>query len=62
MSFCYGTLFSMHDVMECILLTICNFHVLCVESVLPILKSLGGIKCCVRFSLSRDLVMTILPV
>jgi len=52
----------MHDVMVCILLTLCNSQVLHVGSVLPCLKALGGIKCCVRFSVPRDLVKTFSPV
>jgi len=43
-SLCYGTLFPMHDVIVCILLAICNSDVLHVESVMPGLKPLGGIK------------------
>ena len=45
----YYGLFPMHDVMVYILLAICNYHGLHVGSVLPCLKALGGIKCCVRF-------------
>ena len=59
MGFCHETLFPMHDVIVCILLAICNFHVLHVESVLPYLKSFAGIKCCVRFSVPEDPVMTL---
>ena len=57
-----GTLFSMHNVMMCIFLAICNSHVLHVGSVLPCLKALGGIKCYVRFFVPRDLVKTLSPV
>jgi len=46
----------------CALLAICNPHVLHVGRVLPCLKTLGGIKCCVRFSVPKDLVMTLSPV
>ena len=60
--FCYRTLFFKHDVVVCILLAICNSHVLHIGSVLPCLKNLGGIKCCVRFSVPRDPVMTFSPV
>jgi len=59
MGLCYGTLFSMHDVIVCILLVICNPHVLHVGSVLPCLKTLVGIKCCVRFFIPRDPVKTL---
>jgi len=45
----YYGLFPMHDVMVYILLAICNSYGLHVGSVLPCLKALGGIKCCVRF-------------
>ena len=62
MSLCYETLFSMRDVMVCSLLTISNYHVLHVWSVLPCLKALGEIKCCVRFSIPRNLVKTLSPV
>jgi len=61
MRLCYG-LFHMHDVMVYILLTICNSHGFYVGSVLPCLKSLGEIKCCVRFSVPRNPVKTLLPV
>jgi len=47
--------------MMCILLTIYNSHVACWEC-LSCLKSLGGIKCCVRFSAPRDPMMTLSPV
>jgi len=52
----------MLDVMVCILIAICNSHVLHVGSVLPCLKALGGIKCCVRFSIPRDPVKILSPV
>jgi len=46
----------------CVLgLKIYNSHVLHVKSVLPDLKTLGEIKCCVRFSVPRDLVKTLSP-
>jgi len=51
-----------HDVVECILLAICNLHVLHVGSVLPYLKTLIRVKCCMRFSVPRDPVMTLSPV
>jgi len=54
-----GTVFSMHDVMVWISLVICNSDVLHVESIFPFLKTLGGIKCCVRFSVPRDPVKTL---
>jgi len=44
MGLCYETLFHMHDVMVCILLAICNPHVLHVRSVLPCLKTLVEIS------------------
>ena len=56
-----GTLFSMHDVVACILLAICILHVMHVGSILPCLKTLGEIKCCVRFSVPRNLVVTLSP-
>jgi len=52
----------MYDVVVCILLAICDSHVVHVGSVLPCLKTLGGIKCCVRFFVPSELVMTLLPV
>ena len=55
------TLFPMHDVVVSTLLAICNSHVLNIGNVLPCLKSLGGIKCCVRFSVPRNLVVTLSP-
>jgi len=58
MGLCYGTYFPMHDVMVYILLAIFNSHGLYVGSVLPCLKTLGGIKCCVRFSIPRNPVKT----
>jgi len=54
--------FPMHDVMVSTLLAICNSHVLHVGSVLPCLKALDGIKCCVRFSVPRNPVKTLSPV
>jgi len=59
--FLYAFFFSsfMHDVMVCILLAICNSHVLHVGSVLPCLKALGEIKCYVRFFVPRDPVKTL---
>jgi len=57
----YETLFPVHDVMVCILLAMCNSHVLHVGSVLPCLKAFGGIKCCVMFSVPRDPVKTFSP-
>jgi len=56
---CYGILFTMQNVMVCIWLTIFSFLVLYVRSVILLLKNHGGIKCCVRFSVPRDLVMTL---
>jgi len=61
MGLCYGTLFSMFDVMVYVL-AICNSDVLHVESVLPYLKALIGIGCCVRFSVPRNPVKTLSPV
>jgi len=58
----YYGLFPMHDVMVYILLAICNYHGLHVGSVLPCLKALGGIKCCVRFFVPRNPVKTLSPV
>ena len=55
------TLFSMHDVMVWISLAIYNSDVLHVEIILPFLKNLGEIKCCVRFSVPRDPIMTLSP-
>ena len=49
----------MHDVIVYILLVICNSHGLYIGSVLPCLKALGGIKCCVRFSVPRNPVKTL---
>jgi len=57
-----GNSFSMHDEMVCVLLAICNSSPMHVESVLPFLKTLGGIKCCVRFSIPRDPMKTLSPV
>jgi len=51
--------FPMRDVMVSTLLAICNSHVLHVGSVLPCLNTLGGIKCCVRFSVPRNPVKTL---
>jgi len=48
--------------MVCIWLVIRNLQVLHVESILICLKTLGGIKCCVRFSVHRNPVKTISPV
>jgi len=59
MSLCDGTLFPMHDAMVSTSLAICDSHVLNVGSVLPCLKSFGGIKCYVRFSVPRNLVVTL---
>jgi len=47
---------------EDVFLAICNSHVLHVGSVLPCLKALGGIKCCVRFFVPRNPVKTLSPV
>ena len=47
--------------MVCILLAICNSHVLHVGSVLPCLKTLGEIKCCVGFFVPRDPMTTLSP-
>jgi len=58
----YGTLFPMHDMVLSTLLAIWNSHVLSVGSVLPCLKAFVGMKCCVRFSISRNPVKTFLPV
>jgi len=55
----YYGLFPMHNVMVYILLAICNSHGLHIGSVLPCLKALGGIKCCVRISVPRNLVKTL---
>jgi len=55
---CYGTI-VMHNVVVCILLAIYNYDVVHVESVLPFLKTLGGTKCCVRFSVPRNSVVTL---
>jgi len=52
----------MHDVVMSTLLAICSSHVLNVGSNLPCLKNLVGIKCCVRFSVSRNPVKTLSPV
>ena len=57
-----GTLFFMHDVVVSTLLAIYNSHVLHVRSVLSCSKNLCEIKCCVRFCVPRDPVMTLLPV
>jgi len=43
-------------------LEISNTDMLHVESILPCLKNLGEIKCCVRFSVPRNLVKTLSPV
>ena len=58
---CLDLRFGLYDAMVCTLLVICNPHVFHVGSVLPCLKALGGIKCYVRFSVRRDLVMTLSP-
>jgi len=52
----------MHHVMVYILLAICNSHGFYIESVLPCLKALGGIKYCVRFSVLTNPVKTLSPV
>jgi len=49
----------MHDAMVSTSLAICDSHVLNVGSVLPCLKSFGGIKCYVRFFVPRNLVVTL---
>ena len=54
--------FSKYYVVTCILLTICNPRELHVESVLSWLKNIGEIKCCVRFSIPKNPVVTLLPV
>jgi len=59
---CFETLIFKHDVMVCIWLAIRNLQVLHVESILFCLKALGGIKCCVRFSVPRNPVKTLSPV
>jgi len=58
MGLCYGTLFSMHDVMVYILLEISC--VTCWEC-FALLKALGGIMCCVRFSVPRNPMVTLSP-
>jgi len=59
--FCYGIIVK-HDVIVCILLANCNSDGLHVESVILDLKPLGGIKCCVRFSVPRNSMKNISPV
>ena len=51
-----------HEVTVCIWLAIRNLQVLHIKSILICLKTLGGIKCCVRFSITRNQVKTLSPV
>ena len=52
----------MHDVVACILLAIYKFSCVACWECFALLKALGGIKCCVRFSVPRNPVKTLLPV
>ena len=71
---CYGTLYFqawcggvfVMELLQCIMwwcvMAIGKSHVLYVGSVCLAWRALGGIKCCVRFSVPRSLVETLSPV
>jgi len=59
MALCYGTLFPMLDVVACILLAIYKFSCVACWECFALLRTLGGIKYCVRFSVPRNLVKTL---
>ena len=60
--FSLWTWVAMHEVVVSTLLPICDFYVLYVGSVCLAWRALGGIKCCVRFSVPRSPVETLSPV